>query len=802
MSSSLNEVLKLSSGGFIDSIDSFDLRVDNDTKLFITDQGNIGIGTIAPESKLSVVGGVGVGSTYSDVPAPTNGLIVEGSIGIGNISPISYLSIGNVDEVNSNGTITIAKNDGIGGERQVKVGYNSTFDFTIGDYGSDNINPLTWVEQFKVNYLAPSNSFYINNLGNIGIGTTNPGSKLSIVGGVGVGTTYSALSAPTNGLIVQGNIGVGSTIPINTVDIVGGINFRTKLNEKGYILNNKSSNGSTFIVDSNAIYRKIRTIFNVSKQSVDKWIYRTASANNSWKSVVYSPGLNIFVTISSDGTNRAMWSTDSITWNSSLSGITSNGVWEDIAWSAELSKFVAIGSSGDTRIMYSSDGKNWTPITTSGVGTPHLNKEWHRIMWCADLNKFIVVGKAGENSVIYSSDGINWNYKVAIAGNWRGLSWSSELNLFVAVSIGNGESIMTSPDGLEWTARAAPENNEWRSIAWSPEIGIFVAVASTGTDRVMYSSNGTDWTVQSVALLEWMDVIWCQELSIFVAISSSGVNNIMYSRNGKNWYSDSTTPPISNSWNSIIWSPDFGIFIAVSTSGTINDKITTTIPVMPASKNTLLVNPAHISSNYSNGNVGIGTSTPIAKLEVKGGNIYAPGTIIQIQSYSFTGTASTNDNTWKQIDTNFKVSITPKSTSSSILIQGMLHIGGEEATDGRFTFIRLNRNLNSIDTYIGDGNTSGTGGRGTPCIAAGNWGAGVNGTTSFDIQVANVFINYIDTPSTTNQITYSFYWNSNPGAVGIGSSGSRLAWLNRANNHGDEFRPNTISTITVYEIGG
>ena len=228
------------------------------------------------------------------------------------------------------------------------------------------------------------------------------------------------------------------------------------------------------------------------------------------------------------------------------------------------------------------------------------------------------------------------------------------------------------------------------------------------------------------------------------------------------------------------------IFIGDSGTGDIS---------LGATSRPIIINSS--SCNFSSGNVGIGTTNPITRLHVDSGNIYAPGTIVQIQSYTYNGNATTNDSTWKQIDTNYKIAITPKSINSKILIQGMLHIGGDESTDARFTLIRLNRNLNSSNTYIGNGTNANTSSIGTECIAAANWGGGVNGTTSFDIQVANVFINYIDTPSTTNEITYSFYWNSNPGG-----SGSRKAWMNRTDDHNDGFRANTISTITVYEIGG
>jgi len=57
--------------------------------------GDVGVGTDAPKSRLSVAGGLSVGATYAPaVAAPAGTLLVEGSVGIGTPTPRSALDTG------------------------------------------------------------------------------------------------------------------------------------------------------------------------------------------------------------------------------------------------------------------------------------------------------------------------------------------------------------------------------------------------------------------------------------------------------------------------------------------------------------------------------------------------------------------------------------------------------------------------------------------------------------------------------------------------------------------------------------
>ena len=101
-------------------------------------------------------------STYTERMRITQ----AGLVGIDNTDPKGTLSLGNVSSGNSDGNIVFAKSSGgVGGSnRYIKMGYNSAYDFSIGDFGN-NATSGTWVNAFRMHYLAPADSFVINSTG-------------------------------------------------------------------------------------------------------------------------------------------------------------------------------------------------------------------------------------------------------------------------------------------------------------------------------------------------------------------------------------------------------------------------------------------------------------------------------------------------------------------------------------------------------------------------------------------------------------------------------------------------------------
>ncbi|KKR43789.1 MAG: hypothetical protein UT79_C0003G0089, partial [Candidatus Moranbacteria bacterium GW2011_GWC2_40_12] len=165
----------------------FQVGIGASTPLFISSAGNIGIGTTAVGSYL-----LNIASGYS-----TN-------FNNGSISAVNTISSTGILRLDAGGTLGQIRMDNVG----VGIGNN--------DVAASGSKLTVWGQTTIT--------------GNVGIGTTDPGSKLSISGGVGIGTTapgslYLSAKAPDGGMIVEGNVGIGTTNPAGLFAVGASSNF-------------------------------------------------------------------------------------------------------------------------------------------------------------------------------------------------------------------------------------------------------------------------------------------------------------------------------------------------------------------------------------------------------------------------------------------------------------------------------------------------------------------------------------------------------------------------------------------------
>ena len=229
-----------------------EMRNNAGTILDVIDtNGNLGIGTTNPGSKLTVAGSISVqdeavitggssnpylkfsnangitmgfnndvtrirlentGSMLGGISFQTNSLSrmlidFSGNVGIGTSSPNSKMHLYDSDGASLTPPQFIAQS----------TSATWTSFFASNTYG----NAIHWSSNKPMRFGTStsntgsgfSNLMQINADGTVGIGTVQPLSKLGILGNLSVGATYGIYAAPASGMIVEGNVGIGTTAP-------------------------------------------------------------------------------------------------------------------------------------------------------------------------------------------------------------------------------------------------------------------------------------------------------------------------------------------------------------------------------------------------------------------------------------------------------------------------------------------------------------------------------------------------------------------------------------------------------------
>ena len=140
-----------------------------DYRLFVDTSGNVGIGTTAPGSRLSVSGGTSIGANYG-VAAPTNGLIVEGNVCIGTSTPGVKLVV----EGTTDAAMEIRRPSGGTSHNLLDFINGSGSRWRIGNA----VNNANDFEIFKNG--ESLGHLYLKAGGNVGIGTTTPSNILTL----------------------------------------------------------------------------------------------------------------------------------------------------------------------------------------------------------------------------------------------------------------------------------------------------------------------------------------------------------------------------------------------------------------------------------------------------------------------------------------------------------------------------------------------------------------------------------------------------------------------------------------------
>ncbi len=231
----------------------------------VVTNGNVGIGTWVTNNLLDVKGSVGIGTTaVGDYTVPRNGLVVMGNVGVGTWASLvpNIFSTSNVNPVlvlqNSTGggyaDLGFYVANGSANAAHAAIKALRTNRTTSGDIDMIIEPSKAFVRTEAIRITGDSLS--------VGIGTTIPGSKLSVAGGVGIGTgfnsAFTSAAAPVGGLIVQDNVGIGTTTPQDKLIVMGNVGLgtwtaTTRLDTDGLRLSTNPAAGYVLVSGSTGI---------------------------------------------------------------------------------------------------------------------------------------------------------------------------------------------------------------------------------------------------------------------------------------------------------------------------------------------------------------------------------------------------------------------------------------------------------------------------------------------------------------------------------------------------------------------
>ena len=169
------------------------------------------------------------------------------------------------------------------------------------------------------------------------------------------------------------------------------------------------------------------------------------------------------------------------------------------------------------------------------------------------------------------------------------------------------------------------------------------------------------------------------------------------------------------------------------------------------------------------------------KVSVATGKLYCPGTIIQVVSTVKTDSNSmdVSANTWSTLGvSNYTVNITPTAASSKVYISGFVNVSREGAG---YIFLQLTKGGSALDAATGDAASN------RPRATAAGSVGGVS-------QLDTIHFQYLDSPSSTSQQSYSVLLRHDSG------SAKHITMNQSYENTDNTYQPRGISVITAMEV--
>lgn len=265
---------------------------------------------------------------------------------------------------------------------------------------------------------------------------------------------------------------------------------------------------------------------------------------SSWAGICYSPDLNLFCAVASNGATsdqRTGVSSDGVTWLGGLASSANLYAWKSVCWSKALGLFCVVSTDG--HVMTSPDGRTWTQRTAAEANA------WQCVCWSDALGLFCAVASAGTHQVMTSPDGVIWTARTHAITSCNAVVWEPVVGKFCAIG-GNSTSQLSS-DGINWTSYAANLLGGTFHCVCTKAGGGFVG-GGHNSEAASSSTGQASWTGVSVGnggFIDIQSIIYDANLSLYIAACSSGTDAFVTSPDLVTW--TPRLPVDTNPWVAI-----------------------------------------------------------------------------------------------------------------------------------------------------------------------------------------------------------------------------------------------------------
>lgn len=370
-------------------------NVHNDA-MVVLKSGNVGIGTSSPVNDLDVEGGIAIGASYSGAnTAPFNGAIIQGKVGIGTSSPTTALEV--------NGTTKTTN---------LQVTNGAVNGYLLQSDGSGNAGWVNSTTLANGNWTTSGTDQYAALSGNVGIGTTSPGNKLSVSGNADI----------------TGNVGIGVSVPGNKLSVSGNVNFSGNLG-----LGIASPSNKLEVVGTTKT-----TNLQITNGATDGYLLKSdASGNASW--------------VNSTTLANSNWTTSGTNQYSALSGNVGIGTTSPsdkltVSGSTYISGNLGIGTAPDEKLSVGGNSEFSGNVEISGkleIAYPFNNNYDLAVGGSCHVGSLSIGGNSFDNfplsvssAFLYNGGGFGYLNDNGNTGNSSGTNWFS---IYVTDRIGASE---------------------------------------------------------------------------------------------------------------------------------------------------------------------------------------------------------------------------------------------------------------------------------------------------------------------------------------------------------------------------